>query len=301
MNKDTIILIAEEPRDFEVLIAGAVALGGKPVAIYAGPDADAQKIAAMGARVLHFGELTEGALFADAADAFENAITSEGGSVILGRSTKAVQEIAGKLAVRLNAGVVNDATSLAWDDDALLLTHLVYGGSAVRIEKATGSVIALLGPSAFEPVTLPAGEVVACNDAIEVGPFRLLDVIEKEEEQVDLGAAKIVVCVGRGIGTQENLAAIEAFARKLGAEMTCTRPITEVNEWMARSRYLGVSGTTIKPDVYIGFGISGQVQHTVGMNGAKTVVVVNKDKNAPFFKQCDLGLVADVDKVLPYL
>jgi len=87
----------------------------------------------------------------------------------------------------------------------------------------------------------------------------------------------------------------------VGGETACTRPIAEGEGWMAHSRYLGVSGAVVKPDVYIGLGVSGQVQHTVGMAESQFVVAVNKDKNAPIMKHCDLGLVADLEKVLPVL
>ena len=83
--------------------------------------------------------------------------------------------------------------------------------------------------------------------------------------------------------------------------MACTRPIAEGEGWMAQSRYLGVSGAVVKPDVYVGLGVSGQVQHTVGMAESQFVVAVNKDKNAPIMRQCDLGLVADLEKALPAL
>lgn len=118
---------------------------------------------------------------------------------------------------------------------------------------------------------------------------------------VDLGSAKVVVCVGRGIQNKQNLGKAQEYAARIGGETACTRPIAEGEGWMAHSRYLGVSGAVVKPDVYIGLGVSGQVQHTVGMAESQFVVAVNKDKNAPIMKHCDLGLVADLEKVLPVL
>ncbi|MCD8316573.1 MAG: FAD-binding protein, partial [Eggerthellaceae bacterium] len=100
-----------------------------------------------------------------------------------------------------------------------------------------------------------------------------------------------VVCVGRGIQNPDNIDIAKNIATNLGGDIACTRPISEGSGWMSRSRYLGVSGASIKPAVYIGLGVSGQVQHTVGMN----------DKNSPLMKQCDLGIVADVNVILPAL
>ena len=101
--------------------------------------------------------------------------------------------------------------------------------------------------------------------------------------------------------SQEKLAAAESLAAKLGAEMGCTRPIAEEQHWMSRSRYIGVSGATVKPELYVALGISGQVQHMVGASSSKIIVAINKDAKAPIFQDCDLGLVADMNKVLPKL
>ena len=146
-----------------------------------------------------------------------------------------------------------------------------------------------------------AGTVERAAASIEPGPIKLVGRQEKQEEVVDLGSAKVVVCVGRGIQNKQNLGKAQEYAARIGGETACTRPIAEGEGWMAHSRYLGVSGAVVKPDVYIGLGVSGQVQHTVGMAESQFVVAVNKDKNAPLMKHCDLGLVADLEKVLPVL
>lgn len=107
--------------------------------------------------------------------------------------------------------------------------------------------------------------------------------------------------IGRGLAKQEDLEMVYAFAAKLGAEVGCSRPIAQGENWMAISRYIGVSGVMLKPDIYVALGISGQVQHTVGVRDAKIIIAVNKDKNAPIFKQCDYGIVGDIYKVVPAL
>lgn len=110
-----------------------------------------------------------------------------------------------------------------------------------------------------------------------------------------------LVKIGRGLTKQEDLEMVYAFAAKLGAEVGCSRPIAQGENWMAISRYIGVSGVMLKPDIYVALGISGQVQHTVGVRDAKIIIAVNKDKNAPIFKQCDYGIVGDIYKVVPAL
>ena len=94
---------------------------------------------------------------------------------------------------------------------------------------------------------------------------------------------------------------MEALGAKLGAEIGCTRPIAEEEHWLARNRYIGVSGISVRPNLYMALGISGQVQHMVGVSDARLIVAVNKDAKAPIFQNCDIGLVADMNKVLPQL
>ena len=135
----------------------------------------------------------------------------------------------------------------------------------------------------------------------EASGITLVERKPRQVESVNLAAARRVVSVGRGLEKQEDLALIEELARALEAEVGCTRPIAEGVNWMARERYIGVSGAMLKPDLFVAVGVSGQVQHMVGATGAKTIVAINKDKNAPVFKQADYGIVGDLYEVVPQL
>lgn len=106
---------------------------------------------------------------------------------------------------------------------------------------------------------------------------------------------------GRGFGSEEDLQLARDLAAKLGAELACSRPLAEGVDWFPREAYVGVSGAVVSPKVYVAVGISGQMQHMVGCNGADVIVAVNKDKNAPVFKACDYGFVGDLKTVLPAL
>ena len=210
--------------------------------------------------------------------------------------------IAAKLAVRLGAGVITDASSLELDDSgAVLAKRNVFGGAAQATVKALGLGIVLTGGGFEETAPAASGNVEKVEAQPEDMGIRLLASAAKQEESVDIAVAKRIVAVGRGLGAQENLAAAESLAAKLGAEMGCTRPIAEEQHWMSRSRYIGVSGATVKPELYVALGISGQVQHMVGASSSKIIVAINKDAKAPIFQDCDLGLVADMNKVLPKL
>ena len=130
---------------------------------------------------------------------------------------------------------------------------------------------------------------------------RLVASVPVPKSGVDLTKADVVVAAGRGFTEKEELDLARALCDKLGAGLGCSRPLTEGKDWLPTETYIGVSGLMLSPKVYVACGISGQMQHMVGCNRAGKVFAVNKDKNAPIFKQCDLGLVGDIKEVLPAL
>ncbi|HBR09149.1 MAG TPA: electron transfer flavoprotein subunit alpha, partial [Clostridiales bacterium] len=119
--------------------------------------------------------------------------------------------------------------------------------------------------------------------------------------KVNLPAAKRVIGVGRGFSNEEDLELARDLAKAIGAEIGCTRPIAEESKWMPRETYIGVSGVMLKPELYFAIGLSGQVQHTVGINQSGTIIAINKDKEAPIFRYADYGIVGDLRKILPQL
>ncbi len=118
---------------------------------------------------------------------------------------------------------------------------------------------------------------------------------------VDLHAAEVVVGCGSGFASREELQLAYGLAEKIGAEVGCTRPLAEAMGWFPKEAYIGVTGETLSPKVYIAIGVSGQMQHMVGVGSADTVIAINKDKGAPIFRQCDYGFVGDLKTVLPEL
>jgi electron transfer flavoprotein alpha subunit len=190
---------------------------------------------------------------------------------------------------------------------------MVFGGTAVATHRLTSPIAVItVGsgalPSADAEVDTGSnstagvtGTVEAVTLEAEAGTYRIIETLPRQSERVNLPAAKRVVGVGRGFAAQADLDLAQRLATHIGAELACSRPITESENWMARERYIGVSGATLKPDLYFAVGISGQVQHMVGVNQAKLIVAINKDKNAPIFKQADVGIVGDLYQVLPAL
>lgn len=209
---------------------------------------------------------------------------------------------AGVLAAKFGASTLADSTSLTLRDGKLCSRRMVYGGKAFKTELCLSNVaVACVNAGVFEKGEAVSAENVQELDCAADEDVSFVSSKEKQVQQVNLAAAKKVVGVGRGIKTAEDLEKVAAFAELIGAEMGCTRPLAEEDKLLPRERYIGVSGCMTKPDIYIAFGLSGQIQHTVGVSAAKMIVAVNKDKNAPIFKQCDYGIVGDVQEAVAAL
>ena len=129
---------------------------------------------------------------------------------------------------------------------------------------------------------------------------RFLERLAAARDEVDITAAEILVSVGRGIGSAENIQRAQDLADRLGATLACSRPVADAG-WLPKSRQVGTSGQSVRPKIYLALGISGAFQHLAGIGGAQTVIAVNKDPKAPIFQEADYGLVADLFQVLDQL
>jgi electron transfer flavoprotein alpha subunit len=214
------------------------------------------------------------------------------------------RDIAGRLAARLGVGVLSNASDVRLTGGGVETDHEILGGSQVATAGASqGPYIVLVRPKSFtaEPVGGGAPEVEAL-DLPEGGPgeARVIESQVEEREGPQLGEAAIVVAGGRGLGSPEAYALVEQLGKKLGAATGATRAIVDAG-WVPYAKQVGQTGKTVKPDVYIACGISGAMQHLVGMKDSKTIIAINKDPDAPIFSIADLGVVGDVHKVLPKL
>lgn len=284
------------------LIPGAASLGDKVTVLFAGSQADAGDVFGLGANALYTFAKHDGAIFEEYASSMANIIKEGGKSLVLLPADRRGKAMAAKLGVALGAPVINEAASFAIEGD-VTIKHMVYGGLALGEEVSSAPVtIATVGSGVFEAKSPEAGKSGDAKEAPFVAPaapIKLLEVRAKSGSSVDLGKAKRVVGVGRGFSKEEDLALARDLAAAIEAEVGCSRPIAEGENWMERERYIGVSGQMLKADVYFTLGISGQIQHMVGANASKTIIAVNKDKNAPIFKFADYGIVGDIYKVVP--
>lgn len=241
----------------------------------------------------------DGVMLEDYTDSFIAFAKKEEPEMFVFEPTKRCKVIAGRLAAALKTSVLTDVMEIKNG----ISKRMVYGGTAIQQEKPVGkTAIAMIGVGVFAMAEADVGTEVGAIDF--VAPKVRMSVVrvdKKEASKVNLAGAKKVISVGRGFAAAEDLAMAQELAAAIGAEVGCTRPIAEGEGWMPKETYIGVSGLMIAPDVYIAIGVSGQVQHMVGANRAKTVIAINKDKNAPIFEQVDYGLVADLYKVLPVL
>ena len=296
MTANTWIVVAGDPA-IGNLIETARALGGQVSAAVVGPRALADTIAAGGVdQVVWLGDPGQAPVEAYAS-AVADAVGAAGGAV-LGASRAGDRVLLGAVAARLQAAVLTDASSVSADGDALVVTHTIHGGIAEQTVRVAGPVALVLdgGPVPAAGGAAPVTEVAAIPLGITVVETSISAV-----EQVDLGAAARVVGVGRGLKAQGDLAMIEDLAVASKAEVGCSRPVAEGLNWLGKDRYIGVSGQHIAPELYFAIGISGQLQHMVGVRDATTIVAINTDENALVFKDADYCLVGDLYQIVPAL
>lgn len=301
-------VVGETPEKLAALCAVARRLGGTVEAVAVGDAAFAQACAGCGAETVRVAAAGVGGMVEDCAEAIAAAMAEQAPDAVLFAVGKRMRLVAARVAAAAGTRVLNDVGRI-WTDDggALLAEHMVYGGKALAVERVNAApAVALLSEGLF--LTEAAAEAGAREaDVVELPAVagapavRLVERKPRTVESVNLAAARRVVSVGRGLAKQEDLALIDELAGALEAEVGCTRPVAEGSNWMARERYIGVSGAMLKPDLFVCVGLSGQIQHMVGASASKTIVAINKDKNAPVFKQCDFGIVGDLYEVVPKL
>jgi electron transfer flavoprotein alpha subunit len=226
--------------------------------------------------------------------------------IVLFPHTYRVRDFAPCLAARAGQSLVSDVIGFHVEDGALVFERQLFQGklNANYSASAPGTVFASLQASAFRADTLESGEAPVETltpplDAASIRqqpepPFR------ESARAVDLGAAELIVSVGRGIHEEGNIALVAELAQVLGAELAASRPICD-NGWLPMERQVGSSGQTVSPKLYLAVGISGAIQHLVGMKGSRAIVAINKDASAPIFEVADYGIVGDLFDVVPSL
>ncbi len=286
-------------------LAAALALGA-PVSAVAIGEAPAQ--APEGLSALHV--IQHPLLATYSADGYTAAlaqfIAAQQPNLVLFPHTYQVRDYAPKLATRLGKPLVSDVVRLRADNADYVLTRQMFQGKLNADYRAAGPGphFASIQAGAYraDALTLTAATAQPFTPTLDPAAIRTTaeEPFRESARVVDLGAAEVIVSVGRGIKEKENIAIVEELAQALNAELAASRPICD-NGWLPMERQVGSSGQTVAPKLYLAIGISGAIQHLVGMKGAKAVAAINRDPDAPIFEIADYGIVGDLFEIVPAL
>lgn len=278
--------------------------GGK-VHVYTTGNADHALLGQYGADVIHVdGDNRLSSLDSQAlTKALCKAADAVGASVVIISNSSTGKMLAGRVAARLKAGLVSGAVALPEMAGGFVVKKTVFSGKAyAHIAIHSDKKVIALTPNSLQVTEIAgAGEVQAFDSGLADSDFRItVKERKKPEGGLTLEEAELVVSGGRGLKGPENWGMVEELAEALGAATACSRPVAD-DGWRPHHEHVGQTGGTIRPNLYIAIGISGAIQHLAGVNQSKTIVVINKDPEAPFFKAADYGIVGDAFEVIPQL
>jgi electron transfer flavoprotein alpha subunit len=241
--------------------------------------------------------------------ALSQVIASAKPDLVLFPHTYQVRDFAPKLAAMMGKGMIADCVGFHKEGDEIIFVRQMFQGKTAADVTFQGAApwFASFQSGAFRADLLkahPSGKSPINKIAVELKPEQIrtkpLELFKEAKSSVDLTQAPIIVSIGRGIKAPENIPQAEALAKAIGGEMAASRPICDEG-WLPMERQIGSSGQTVAPKLYLALGISGAIQHVVGMKGARTIVAINKDQNAPIFEIADYGIVGDIFEIMPAL
>ncbi|GAA2093321.1 electron transfer flavoprotein subunit alpha/FixB family protein [Actinomadura alba] len=279
---------------------------GDAAAVWIGPGYEGakDKLAEYGAAKVYVAadeELTS-YVVAPKAEVLAQLVSEKSPAAVLVSATAEGKEVAGRLAIKIDSGVLTDVVDVA---EGFVGEHSIFGGAIIAQAKVrSGTPIIAVRPNAVAVEAAPSSPAeeqvsVALTDAAKSAKV-VEKVVQEKGERPDLTEAAIVVSGGRGVGGAENFSIIEGLADSLGAAVGASRAATDAG-WYPHQFQVGQTGKTVSPQLYIAVGISGAIQHRAGMQTSKTIVAINKDAEAPIFELVDYGVVGDLFQVAPQL
>jgi electron transfer flavoprotein alpha subunit len=295
-------------KDSLGVLAKAASLGGEVEAVLLG--AEVQGLAAeagkFGAQRLHVMDdvLLRAPLPQPRVDALETLVRERGFDAVLFAASVLSADVAAGLAARLDAGLNYDLTDLAVEDGRLVGKRPALGDSVyVDVGWSSEPRLALVRSGTFEPVESGgAAEVETFESRLQDFSLAatMVEQAHEESEGPSIEDADVIVAGGRGLGGPENFALVEELAKALGGAVAATRAVVDAG-WYPYAAQVGQTGKTVSPKLYVAVGISGAIQHKVGMQSSGVIVAINKDPNAPIFEYADLGVVGDLHEIVPKL
>jgi electron transfer flavoprotein alpha subunit len=283
----------------------ARSLGEPAAVVLGGPGAAAplvDRLAEYGAATVYAAEHEDldGFLVAPKAAVLASLVTSASPAAVLLGSTQEGKELAGRLAVKLDNGLLTDVVALDADGVA---TQVAFAGSTiVKSKVARGLPLVTVRPNSLTPAPAPASAAVTPVEVAVDGSAKLARVVDRVVEakgaRPELTEASVVVSGGRGVGSADNFKLVEELADLLGGAVGASRAATD-SGFYPHQFQVGQTGKTVSPQLYVALGISGAIQHRAGMQTSKTIIAVNKDSEAPIFELADFGVVGDLFKVVP--
>jgi electron transfer flavoprotein alpha subunit len=280
---------------------------GETAVVWTGPGADqAQpRLAEYGAARVYVAadSVFDDYVVAPAAELLAQLVREKSPALVLLAGTAQGKEVAGRLAVKIDSGVLTDAVDLRPGDDGPVAEQSIFGGgTTVHSRVKRGTPVVAMRPNAVTPEPeAGAAEISQVSLASEAAGAKVTSrVVAERSERPDLTEASIVVSGGRGTGGAEGFGVIEQLADAMGAAVGASRAVTDAG-WYPHQFQVGQTGKTVSPQLYMAIGISGAIQHRAGMQTSKTIVAVNKDPEAPIFELADFGVVGDLFKVVPQL
>jgi len=318
---ETILVIAEQRQgqlnrqSWETLVAGqqlAAARGARLAIAIPGKDVSALASEFAAKKPDEVWRVEHGLLERYTSDgyaaALEQLVKQLQPALVLFPHTYQVRDFAPKLAASLGKGMIGDCIAYRHENGRLVFVRQMFQGKTAADVTFAGAPpwFASFQAGAFraDQVARGASPAPITAIAVDLKPEQIrtkpLELFREAKQAVDLTQAPILVSIGRGIKAPENIPLAEKLAKLLGGELAASRPICDEG-WLPMDRQIGSSGQTVAPKLYLALGISGAIQHVVGMKGARTIVAINKDANAPIFEVADYGIVGDIFELIPAL
>lgn len=222
-------------------------------------------------------------------------------AAILVGATRNGREVAARLAVKMKAGLLAEASALALDGGRLVAERSAYAGKVTARVSSPLPCVCTVKAGSFPKGSARPAETQELDVGDVPSKVKTLSSAKKEVGTVDLKAAKVIVSAGRGVKRKEDLPMLAELAKDMKGALGCSRPLSSDLGWLPEEHHIGLTGVNVKPELYLALGISGQLQHVAGMKDSRVVAAVNTDKDAPIFQAADYGIVGDLYQLVPAL